>query len=646
MAPNTPTSTLPGSFAGRVCADRAGQRWCIALGAAVCACSAAPAAPARAPAPLATAVPVEGPPELEQRVEWALLPPLQVQGEALAPTTLRERMAALKVTGLSIAVFDEAGQVWAKGYGLADAETREAVTVRTLFQAGSISKSVNALAVLLAASRGAFSLDVPVNDLLSEWKLPDSPLTKQTPVTLRRLLSHTAGTTVHGFPGYPTGAPLPTLLEVLDGAPPANTPPVRVELLPGAQFRYSGGGTTITQLVLVDAFSQPYPVILEQQVLGPLGMSSSTFQQPLSGDWLRRAAAGHGADGAVIPTRRHVYPEMAAAGLWTTPTDLVTFFRELALARAGRSKAIPAELAREMTDLIDPEARVGLGVFLYERRGAPLFGHDGVDEGFNASAVSSLDGVHGVVMMANSASGMRLFPDIERTVFAALGWAGADAPVERVALSAEQRSAWLGDYTMQPGLPFTIRAEGERLTLARALDEPVELVAVSPTRSFQRQTGFGHTLHADGIDIDGPRGSIGAARRAAPGEKLPLLELAAGRTESALTAWRERLDADPGGIGAGVGMCLGYGHELLEKGANSSAIILFGACARVLPAFPAISAGLGAAHAAAGDAQAAAQAYTEALHKLDGATWLSAPQRENLRRRVQQGLDELQARAH
>jgi CubicO group peptidase (beta-lactamase class C family) len=619
-------------------------RWLIALGSVVCACSAAPAQPARAPA-VRAAAPLDESPELERRVERALLPPLQVQGEALEPITLAERMAALKVGGLSVAVFDEAGLVWAKGYGVADAETREAVTARTLFQAGSISKSVNALAVLLAASKGAFSLDAPVNQLLGEWKLPDSPLTRQAPVTLRRLLSHTAGTTVHGFPGYPTGAPLPTLIEVLDGAPPANTPPVRVELLPGAQFRYSGGGTSITQQVLVDTFSRPYPALLEQQVLGPLGMSSSTYQQPLGAEWLERAASGHGMDGTVIPTRRHVYPEMAAAGLWTTPTDLATFFRELALARAGRSSVISAELARDMTDRVEPEARVGLGVFLFERRGAPLFGHDGVDEGFTASALASLDGVHGLVMMANSANGMRLFPEIERTVFAALGWAGADAPVLRVALTAEQRSAWLGDYTPDRGLPFSVRVEGERLLLARPFEQPVELVAINSTRALQRETGFGHTLHADGIDIDGPRGMLGAARRASPGEKLPLLELAAGRTESAVAAWREQLNADPGGIGPGVATCVGLGNDLLEKGANASAITLLSVCADVLPAFPAISAGLGAAYAAEGDGQAAAAAYQAALLKLEGATWLSEAQKENLRRRVQQGLEGLAGRA-
>jgi CubicO group peptidase (beta-lactamase class C family) len=373
---------------------------------------AAPAKPAKAP-------PTEGTPAGEAAVDRASA----LEQRLAAP--LVQLMAEMNVPGLSIAVCEHDQVIWAKGYGLAHRERQRPVTSSTLFQAGSISKSVNALAVLLSAARGAFSLDAPVNGLLHSWALPENDFTRRSPVTLRRLLSHTAGTTVHGFPGYPTGDPLPTLLQLLDGAAPANSPPVRVNALPGSAFRYSGGGISITQLVLTDHYARPYPALLEELVLGPLGMASSTYEQPLPPARLALAAAGYGPDGAVIPSERHVYPEMAAAGLWTTPTDLAAFFCEIGRARAGRSSKVSQAIAREMTTEVDAQAHTGLGVFLSERKGEAFFGHGGVDEGFQAHAQASLDGGFALVLMANSANGMRLFPAVARTVFTALGWPGA-----------------------------------------------------------------------------------------------------------------------------------------------------------------------------------------------------------------------------
>src|SRR6185369_10815280 len=157
------------------------------------------------------------------------------------------------------------------------------------------------------------------------------------------------GTTVHGFPGYPAGTPLPTLPQVLDGQPPANSPPVRVDLTPGARFRYSGGGITIMQQALIDRLGRPFPDILHDSVLAPLGMSHSTYEQPLPPARVASAAAGHDPEGNVIEGKRNVYPEMAAAGLWTTPTDLARFFLELQLARAGRSQHVSRDIAMKMT---------------------------------------------------------------------------------------------------------------------------------------------------------------------------------------------------------------------------------------------------------------------------------------------------------
>jgi CubicO group peptidase (beta-lactamase class C family) len=176
------------------------------------------------------------------RVESGLLPPIVVAGRPVPPMTLSARMAGLKVPGVSIAVINDGAVEWAKGYGVVEAGTTNPVTSRTLFQAASISKPVAALAALRLVEQGKLALDEDVNAKLTSWKVPENEFTKTEKVTLRRLLSHTAGLTVHGFSGYPAGTPVPTLVQVLDGAKPANSAAVRVDVVPGTIMRYSGGG--------------------------------------------------------------------------------------------------------------------------------------------------------------------------------------------------------------------------------------------------------------------------------------------------------------------------------------------------------------------------------------------------------------------
>ena len=258
-----------------------------------------------------------------KRVEENLLPAVLIKGD---PTwTIADRMKFYKVPGLSVAVIKDFHLEWAKGYGVKDLETNEPVTTDTIFQAGSISKSVNAMVAMKEVEQGKLSLDQNINDKLTSWKLPDNEFTAKKKVTLKNLLSHTAGTTVHGFPGYGVDEKLPTLQQVLDGEKPANTAAVRVDFEPGSKFRYSGGGTTIAQLTIMDVEKRPYPDIARETVLEPLNMTNSTYSQPLPADWRKKAATGYRSDGREVEGKIHVYPEMAAAGLWTTPTDLAKF---------------------------------------------------------------------------------------------------------------------------------------------------------------------------------------------------------------------------------------------------------------------------------------------------------------------------------
>ncbi len=564
------------------------------------------------------------------RVEQGLLPAVQVAGEVVE-VALADRMRELGIPGLGIAVFADHRLLWARGYGVADVDTGARVDTGTLFQAASISKSVNALAVLLVAADGELALDRPINEMLVGWKLPDNDLTRASPVTLRRLLGHNAGTTVHGFPGYAPGERVPTLLQILAGEPPANTGPVVVDLAPGTKFRYSGGGTTITQLALTERTRQDYASLLASRVLGPLGMTSSTHAQPLPPERLRRAAAGHGADGRTIAGKRHTYPEQAAAGLWTTPSDLARFFAEVALARAGRSKLVPRAVAEAMTTKLvgieGSDDAVGLGVFLSARNGARFFGHGGSNEGFMCDAIASLDGGYGVVLMTNSDSGWRIFGEVERTVFAAHGWAGADVPIVRVALAPADRARFVGRY-LDGAVPRELAAVGERLVSRELFGPDVELVPVAPELLVVRATGERIARDAGGaLTIAGERAPKRPLTRLADDARHPLLVLAAGDFAGAEALWREQARADKARARADEPPILEFGYRLIDR-EPKRALELLRLVAAVFPDSSDAHHTLAMACERVGDAAGALAGYERALATLDADPRITAGKTE------------------
>ena len=394
------------------------------------------------------------------RVERGLLPPVPVSGSP--GWTIEERMERWKVEGVSVAVIQDFEIAWAKAYGLADRETGQLATTETLFQAGSISKPVAATSALRLVEQGRLDLDAPINDALESWQLPDNELTARAPVTLRRLLSHSAGTTVHGFPGYAVGEAVPTVVQVLDGEPPTNTAPVRVDLEPGTQYRYSGGGITIAQLAMTDVADRDFPALLRGLVLEPAGMTHSTYQQPLPPARLRDAAAGYGGTGDGVPGKRHTYPEMAAAGLWTTASDLARFAIAIQNSVRGEEAGVlEQETAREM--LTAGLGDAGLGFFIVERDGAVYFEHGGADRGFQAYLIAHRDDGYGAAVMANSDNGNAIAMEILRAIAAEYGWIGfvPDA-VERVAVPEERLDAYAGRYSLDNSVRVYWR-EGEEL---------------------------------------------------------------------------------------------------------------------------------------------------------------------------------------
>ena len=427
------------------------------------------------------------------RVESGLLPPFVVAGRPLPARSLDRRMAELKVPGASVAVVNDGAIEWAKGYGVTEAGTATPVTSRTLFQAASVSKPVAALAALRLVEQGRLALDEDVNAKLASWKVPENELTKSEKVTLRRLLSHTAGLTVHGFGGYAADAPVPSTLQVLDGVKPANSAAVRVDAVPGTIWRYSGGGYTVAQQLMTDVAGRPFPDLLAELVLRPLGMDDSTYEQPLPETRRGAAAAGHTSDGKLLPGRSHTYPEMAAAGLWTTPTDLARFLLEIDRARRGLSAVLSEATAREMTTAQKPG--YGLGLSLSGAGPAMSFGHGGSNEGFKCQMAAFFEGGRGAVVMTNGDRGGLLAAEVLRSVAREYGWPSFK-PVKKTAVAVDPQAlaALEGRYELRPGRLLEVKLEGGTLFVLDG-EERIELFPESETRFFD--TAEGHTLVFD-----------------------------------------------------------------------------------------------------------------------------------------------------
>jgi len=410
------------------------------------------------------------------RVERDLLPAVRVAGRHYPPATIAERLHEYGVPAVSIAVIDGGAVVWARAYGTADMASGRAATPTTLFQAASMSKPVASTAALQLVQEGILALDAPVSETLRSWQIPKNAFTAGHPVTLRHLLTHTSGLTVSGFPGYRAGGSIPTLAQILDGAPPANTPPVRVDAIPGSQLKYSGGGMMVMQLVLTDVTGKDFPTLMRERVLGPVGMHSSTWEQPLSGNRARDAAAGHQTTGAPVEGRYHVYPELAAAGLWTTPTDLAHWVQAMQRSLEGEAGALLSrETARTMVTA--GLGGWGLGIQVMGRGDSLAFTHSGGNAGFRGLLVGFAESGRGAVVITNSDAGSRLVNEIMQAVARAYDWPGfRPTIIVPVDVTSETLRAYAGIYELAGGPRVRVAVEGSALWLTLPWGERRELI--------------------------------------------------------------------------------------------------------------------------------------------------------------------------
>lgn len=417
-----------------------------------------------------------------QFVETQLHPPVIQPGAK--PFTLHDRMRIYGVTGISVAVIHDGRIDWARGWGFRDAASCAPVTPDTAFQAASISKAVTAMIALRMVEQGKIELDGDINAALRSWQLPRDESLAPDGVSLRQLLSHTAGLGVHGFVGYLPGSPLPTPVQILDGTLPSNTPAVRSILPAGGQWRYSGGGYVLAQLALADVTESSFVELAERELLGPLGMTCSSFDQPSSNALGADFAFGH-ANGRPIPGNYLVQPELAPAGLWTTPTDLARLILDVQASAAGQTgHRLSPKMTNEM--LTPTKDNWGLGPALH-LHGAKRFGHDGLNEGYQSFMIAYVDRGEGVVVLTSGGSGRKLIDEVVRAVATDYGWSDIAAPATQEVSIAESDLALAAGYFAGADLRVMLEAKPEGLFAHLGGPSPERLQVLSRTR-FRSET--------------------------------------------------------------------------------------------------------------------------------------------------------------
>ncbi|MCH9651651.1 MAG: serine hydrolase [Deltaproteobacteria bacterium] len=575
--------------------------------------------------------------------------PVLIEGQAGSP--LEQRMGDLNVHGVSVAVCGEGTVHWAEGWGFADTDSEQRVTPKTLFQAASISKPVSAAGVLLQAQAGKLALDRDVNEYLTSWRLPDSEFNRNQAVTLERILSHGGGLTVHGFRGYAADEALPTVVQVLDGVEPANSAPVRVDLEPGSRFRYSGGGFTVAQLALSNALGEPFPKLLERTVLRPASMNDSTFEQPLPAAKRPQAATGYRGDGARLPGKHHTYPEMAAAGLWTTPSDLCSFAMSVQSSRAGEDGALLGKaMAERMTTPVNGDA--GLGFFIRTLGDEMYFAHGGANEGFRSMLIASRDGGFAAAVMVNSDNGSQLADEILRGIAQRKNWPGyLPEPLPNLPLSEKKLAAITGRYRVHGDEAFAIDTADGQLTMRSSDGNAVPLFQVAPGTLARMDREWSYRVEREDARVTGilqimpGRGGEEErtllAGRMGEQERLPMDWLIEGNRDKAVAAYRNLHREHPDDRGVAEDRLNQLGYRLAGSGEIEQALAVLEANTQLYPMSANAYDSLAEITLASGNRERALQLYRKVLQVLPRDSKASEDLGHQLRVNAERKLREL-----
>jgi len=484
-----------------------------------------------------------------KKVETGLSTPVYIQGDST--WSIEERMKHYGVPGVSIAVINNGKIEWTKTYGIMDKKSKSPVTKGTLFQAGSISKPVAAYGALRLVEQNKVDLGENINIYLKSWKLAENEFTKEKKVTLKNLLNHSGGITVHGFLGYSPDIPVPTLIEVLNGTPPANSGAIYVNKIPEESFRYSGGGYTIIQQMMVDVENKTFPLIMDELVLEPLQMGNSTYNQSFTNEQLALAATGYLPDGSMTKGKRHTYPEMAAAGLWTTSEDLAKFAVNIQQTLKKENKVA---LSQSMTsNMLTPfvEEFTGLGIFINKRKDEIYFGHGGWDEGFSSELVAHKDKGYGVVVLTNS-NHPDFISELIRSVALTYKWDEYVPVYTQLTLDPALLKGISGRYRVNGNRMIEVTQTSNQLYSKELGEKSTELIKISDSTFVSRKSSriiqFKPNTEKDNLNmimINANDGSIiSTFTKMKDDEKLPIEFLVEGNFKQSLEAYQKLMKED------------------------------------------------------------------------------------------------------
>ena len=408
-------------------------------------------------------------PDRIKEVENNLIPFVPVNG--FKGWNIIDRMKYYKVPGVSIAVIKDYKIDWAKGYGLADTSKNISVTTETMFSAGSISKFLMAVTALKMVEIGQVELEKPINNYLTSWKITENDFTKKTPITLRMLLSHSAGTSQSSYFGFTPRQPLPTIVEILSGAKISETRPVVVNSEPNKGFRYSGGGSIVAQMALMDVSKKSFSSLTQELLFDKLGMSNSTFEQPVPSRFTKQCSWAY-SSASWFKGMPYVYPQLAAAGLYTTPTDLAKFFIDVQKSYIGKGKilrqATTTKMLTAQQNVSDGsyKEQIGIGPFLIQltdnkNPNGVYFEFTGVNAGFLAYGISSITSGNGVIIMLNSGDDVNgLGKEIRRAVAKVYNWTNfLPTEIKPISLTDKELDKFVGRYRMATDEILYLRKE-------------------------------------------------------------------------------------------------------------------------------------------------------------------------------------------
>jgi CubicO group peptidase (beta-lactamase class C family) len=427
-------------------------------------------------------------------VNLQLQPAVQIQGQSIRPT-LDERMRRYGISAVSMALIEDGLITSIEVIGTVSVDTSDQIDASTLFQAASISKAVTAIGILVLADRGTIDIDRPANEYLLDWKISGTASTPDDPVTIKELLSHSGGINVPSYPGFERGADMPTLDDILVGAPNAYSIAVLADSVQGS-YRYSGGGYMVLQKLIEDVTGEEFATFMRAQVFDRVGAPLSTFVVMNSPDGL---AFGHDWRGEVLADRWQDYPQSAAAGLWTSPEEIAQLVAAYGSAyRASDETLLSQSSARRLATPIAGDMGLGFGV---HGDGANLsLSHSGWTIGYRSHVLYYPESGAGVVIMTNGQAGHHLIDELLRTLALKQGWPRNQNTeiVNAIKLSGSELENLTGPYNVEPaGFELRVKRKGEWLEFTTERGSVYLAVPVAPDEFVLLETGDRVTVDSE-----------------------------------------------------------------------------------------------------------------------------------------------------